>query len=264
MRNDIRADFAVRLSMEDGRSTVVWRGVDAAAVVLVVLMLSWWTILERLSLSADISKLSAVGWKAVCDSFLPFLAVCIYAFARASAVGIAFRRVIGWTADGRTLSALLCGICSGLSAFFIAFTVGFMWNAALAHFGIKDTPQTAVLRFMEGGKIAAFVMACVAAPLTEELLFRTIIMRGIEYDSGSKCTAVLLSSLFFGFTHLNLMALPSVTIAGLCFAGIYYKKIEDAGGKTWSPGITGSIAAHAAFNTASLTLLAISSSSLSS
>ncbi|MFA5191117.1 MAG: type II CAAX endopeptidase family protein [Verrucomicrobiia bacterium] len=54
------------------------------------------------------------------------------------------------------------------------------------------------------------------APVTEELFFRGLVMRGF-LSRYSVCTSVLVSSLLFGIIHLNPWQLVSATMLGLLF-----------------------------------------------
>lgn len=56
----------------------------------------------------------------------------------------------------------------------------------------------------------------VVAPVTEELFFRGLVMRGF-LSRYSVCTSVLVSSILFGIIHLNPWQLTSATMMGLLF-----------------------------------------------
>lgn len=82
---------------------------------------------------------------------------------------------------------------------------------------------------------ATVVIAVVAAPLCEEVLFRGLLLRSIELSGRRK--AVWLSAVAFAAWHLMPMAMPYYTLFGAVFGALYLRR-----------GLACSIAAHAAFN----------------
>lgn len=68
----------------------------------------------------------------------------------------------------------------------------------------------------------SFFVLVVVAPLTEELLFRGIILRGF-LNHYSKRKAVLASALLFGIFHLNPWQFFGATIMGVLFAWLFVR-----------------------------------------
>lgn len=111
----------------------------------------------------------------------------------------------------------------------------------------KLTTDPRVVLMMSGGEmsriIAAFAIACLAAPLVEEVLFRGLLLESLRhYQVGM---ALIVSSMFFAVWHLNRQALIYYTGMGCIFGGLYIKR-----------GLIASMTAHFSFN-AVLTVAAI-------
>lgn len=70
--------------------------------------------------------------------------------------------------------------------------------------------------------IVSLLTIVIIAPITEEVLFRGIILNGLlnHYD---KRTAIILSSILFGLFHINPYQIFAAIILGLFFGWIYYE-----------------------------------------
>lgn len=88
----------------------------------------------------------------------------------------------------------------------------------------------------EGGVAAVFALVIVA-PLTEELLFRAVILRSLA-SRYSKTSAVLLSATLFSLMHVNPYQLFTALLAGIVLGWLYLRS-----GSVWL-----CILAHALFN----------------
>ncbi|MAG36694.1 MAG: hypothetical protein CL878_10705 [Dehalococcoidia bacterium] len=66
----------------------------------------------------------------------------------------------------------------------------------------------------------ALLAVVIVAPLTEELLFRGVILRGLLLRHSAR-KAIIASSLLFGFVHLNPWQLVGATVLGVLFAWWY-------------------------------------------
>jgi membrane protease YdiL (CAAX protease family) len=99
---------------------------------------------------------------------------------------------------------------------------------------------------LDGPPAEAVVALVLVAPLTEELLFRGLILRGLDRRYGATA-AVLVSSAFFAFAHGNWIQAPPAFIAGLYLGWLY-----RATGTLWWP-----MAAHALYNGLSLALASV-------
>lgn len=95
-------------------------------------------------------------------------------------------------------------------------------------------------------KAAIYFFAIAGAPLSEELLFRFTIFRGLRTRLPFLESAII-SSALFSILHLNLAALPSIFFLGIMFAWLYEKH-----GSLWTPA-----AAHAVFNTINCLILSV-------
>jgi membrane protease YdiL (CAAX protease family) len=92
--------------------------------------------------------------------------------------------------------------------------------------------------------LATVLIACVAAPFLEELLFRGLFLASM-LGRGTRL-AVWVSAAAFAVWHLNPSALRYYALMGAAFGAVYLKR-----------GLAGSIAMHAAFNGV-LTFMAVS------
>ena len=73
-----------------------------------------------------------------------------------------------------------------------------------------------------GNAFGTFVIAVVAAPVVEELLFRGIVLRSMRKFTPA-WAAILISSVLFGVYHLNIVQAVYATLMGIA-AGILYEK----------------------------------------
>ena len=87
------------------------------------------------------------------------------------------------------------------------------------------------------------VVACIGAPLAEEVVFRGYIYTMVKRMAGLPL-AVILSGLLFGAVHMNLVALLPLTVLGIILALSY-----EYTGSLWAP-----IAIHFCFNAATVAI----------
>lgn len=73
-----------------------------------------------------------------------------------------------------------------------------------------------------GNAFGTFMIAVVAAPVVEELLFRGIVLRSMRKFTPA-WAAILVSSVLFGVYHLNIVQAVYATLMGIA-AGILYEK----------------------------------------
>lgn len=66
------------------------------------------------------------------------------------------------------------------------------------------------------------LLGIIAFPIFEEIFFRGILFNGIEKRS-SFWPAALISSLFFGFVHLDILQMIDASIGGFIYAWVYYR-----------------------------------------
>lgn len=99
--------------------------------------------------------------------------------------------------------------------------------------------------FDSPGPTVLLAMAVVViAPIVEELFFRGLLLGALLVRWGERA-AVVGSSVLFGVTHFQLLQLPALIAAGLCFA-ILRVRTGTLGPAIW---------AHVAFNASTVVLL---------
>lgn len=92
-------------------------------------------------------------------------------------------------------------------------------------------PNTMVLAsddLLSGSNVLILFLSAVYGPFCEELCFRSAILKGYEKGAGF-IKALLISSLFFGFTHLN--------VNQACYAillGLFFSIINKASGSVYT------------------------------
>ena len=134
----------------------------------------------------------------------------------------------------------------GLSIFGLGIVLTELYNAVISVLPMPDIFQD-IFHESFGKKtsyLSALFGAVVIAPLTEEILFRGIILKGL-LAHGSQNRAIVWSAVLFGLMHLNPWQFPGSFILGLVFA---YWVIQT--GSLW-PAILG----HALNNFLSVTFL---------
>lgn len=119
--------------------------------------------------------------------------------------------------------------------------VSFGWNALLRAIGLPDDPQDLLAVFSNVRSpwmlSALLLVACVLAPLNEELLFRGAIFRFCRQRFG-RTTALLVSGLLFGALHANWAGFVPLALLGMLLA-LAYERTGD---------LRVSIVAHGLFN----------------
>lgn len=114
-------------------------------------------------------------------------------------------------------------------------------SAAYYFAGPDQSPQPIVDFLMQSkgwdGRIAVAVVAVVAAPLTEELLFRGCLY-GVIRSSYGRLPAILATSVLFALIHGHAPSLPGLIVLAAGLALIY-----ERCGSLWAP-----VAMHASFN----------------
>jgi len=82
--------------------------------------------------------------------------------------------------------------------------------------------QTAMFKEMGAGSVGAVVIACVLAPVLEEMLFRGIILRSflLQYP---RWLSILGSALIFGAAHMNLYQFTAAAMLGIFLGWLYQR-----------------------------------------
>ena len=113
--------------------------------------------------------------------------------------------------------------------------------AAYSILGPETTPQPIVEFLLEHSgwreRLAVALIAVVAAPLTEELVFRGCLY-GVVRQKLGRLPAILGTSLVFALIHAHAATIPALFVLAVGLALLY-----EATGSLWAP-----ILAHAAFN----------------
>ena len=76
-----------------------------------------------------------------------------------------------------------------------------------------------------GNAFGTFMIAVIAAPVVEEILFRGIVLRSMRKFAPA-WAAILISSVLFGVYHLNIVQAAYATFMGIA-AGILYEKKKN-------------------------------------
>jgi len=146
------------------------------------------------------------------------------------------------------------GISIGLGVLAIIITFGFTqwlgkisdealrWLSQLLQTkSIQPQPQEVVVQLQTamplGYTMVYGVMAIILAPIAEEMLFRGILYPTLK-QNGFRRSALILSSVIFALTHLNLMLIVPLTFLALVLALLY----------EFTGNLSAPITAHCLFN----------------
>jgi membrane protease YdiL (CAAX protease family) len=125
-----------------------------------------------------------------------------------------FGRLAGWGAAGAIANVPILLVLSQLGMWLFRFM-------PLPHHPLTDTLS------QEQGVVvlvSAFVLACVAAPLLEETVFRGLLLPAITRVSGSLAAGAILSGLLFGLMHpQGLPLVPALAGVGIMAALLTYQ-----------------------------------------
>ncbi|HEY4302437.1 MAG TPA: CPBP family intramembrane glutamic endopeptidase [Candidatus Didemnitutus sp.] len=120
--------------------------------------------------------------------------------------------------------ALLLGLATFAAALPVVFAVSYLWGLALHAMGLPEEPQDLIGIFSRthsplvmGGMLA---VACLLAPLNEELIFRRSIYRFVR-DRLGWSRALVISALVFGLVHGNWFGFLPLTVFGALLALAY-------------------------------------------
>lgn len=112
---------------------------------------------------------------------------------------------------------------------------------AYAILGPDTAPQPIVVFLRDhpawGGRLLGLAIAAIAAPITEELLFRGCLYGFLRQSTG-RAAAIILSSLVFALIHAHLATIPALVVLAAGLALLY-----EATGTLWAP-----VVAHSLFN----------------
>lgn len=71
--------------------------------------------------------------------------------------------------------------------------------------------------------ISAFITVCILAPILEESIFRGFLLQGFLNNKMKPWVAILITSLMFGFAHMNPWQFIGAGFLGACFGFIYWR-----------------------------------------
>lgn len=167
------------------------------------------------------------------------------AVVSAGALGLLLRRrtpgllrLIGLErAPGDRAATLAAAAGAGTMAGAAAGACGLLWLFALARLpGLREWRDAQPVLGFEFGLVPLLVVAVAAAPLFEELLFRGLLLRGLERSFGAG-RALLASAALFALVHPP-ASVPAVFVLGLAAGRVFQRH-----GVLLAP-----MAAHAAYN----------------
>lgn len=125
----------------------------------------------------------------------------------------------------------------------LVFVISMVVTIVTQAFPLSDSQQ-AMFERMGADDLATMLLACVIAPVVEEMLFRGIILRGFLRRYG-RAQAIWASAALFGMAHLNIYQFGAGLLLGAVSGWLYAR----------SRSLVPCIALHASYNTA-LNLLA--------
>jgi membrane protease YdiL (CAAX protease family) len=144
-----------------------------------------------------------------------------------------------WLSWRQGLVAVIVTLALVLPAIYAAQWIGYSLC------GPQTDPQPIVSFLMEHqslrDRLSVILIAVVAAPLTEELIFRGCLY-GILRQIGGKFVAIAVSSLLFALIHGH-----APSLAGLVILSVGLSLLYEKTGSLWAP-----ILLHAAFNSLSI------------
>lgn len=120
------------------------------------------------------------------------------------------------------------------------------WIAGLQGLGDPEDAQQEVVKMMQENQdtsifVLMAIVACIGAPLSEELIFRGYLYPVVKRFSNLPI-AMFLSGLLFAAVHTNLAAMLPLFVIGVLLAAVY-----EWTGSIWAP-----ILGHAMFNSLSV------------
>jgi uncharacterized protein len=187
---------------------------------------------QLLRLSAGAPLVAMALW------MIPVWAVQLGAVELATRLrGLSLRRDLGLRFRPNDL---LWGVLAGLGA---QLAVGIAYRLTDIDAGGPAQQLTAKGQGL-WGLVGLLVLLAVAAPVVEELLFRGLLLRGLEVRLGARA-ALVVSSLVFAAVHLQVVQFPGLLVAGLVFGWLVQR----------SGRLGPAIVAHVAFNAATVLVM---------
>jgi hypothetical protein len=167
-----------------------------------------------------------------CASYVPALALVFYVLPQLAHRSL---RELGLRAP--TAAEVGWGIAGSVAMFIVSGAIGGFEEHVL-HQKVQETAVD-LLKTVHGPVAILFAfIACVLAPVVEELMFRGFLLNALLRYMPIALAAVF-SALLFGAAHASWSAFAPLAGAGLVLAAVYYR----------TGALSASMIAHAGFNT---------------
>lgn len=92
-------------------------------------------------------------------------------------------------------------------------------------------------------RVGALILACLAAPVIEEALFRGVMLRGLAATKGA-ARGLLIASALFAVVHINPLLFPAAFLLGILLGAVYLR----------TGSLVASIVLHALYNAGAVAL----------
>jgi membrane protease YdiL (CAAX protease family) len=186
-------------------------------LLAVALMLGEYLIgaaLYDMHVLSSMSAIDAGGMVMVISNALIFTAVMEYK-------GLTYRELFHSSSSraGPSLTLIVPAIL--LTVPMLVLVVSFSLELVVRLFPLSAS-QTEMFKEMGAGSVGSIVIACVLAPVLEEMLFRGIILRSflLQYQ---RWISILGSALIFGAAHMNLYQFTAALMLGIFLGWLYQR-----------------------------------------
>ncbi len=198
MSEDVRS-FGVEAPYAWGVRGVLWGSLAVFLLAAVLLIAAQFSLLDSGALMVAFELIFA----------LPALALLARKQLSLRALGV----------QGFPFADLMVGV----AVMFGVYLVILLHNLMLVFFDVMPQGEYMMALFdMDLNLPLLGLVIVVIAPITEELFFRSFVYGGLEDKLGWK-KAALVSSLFFGAAHMQLVAFIPTALMGLVFAYLYHR-----------------------------------------
>jgi len=217
-------------------TAVHWRvGTALAIAALVVVVTLGAAVVAGLSAAFLDSRWATTVVTAIALS-VSYVAAIALVWWRAGREGVGLAPAVGM----RPVSAgLILGV--GLAAALGTRLLAGVWALGLEALGVElpgaNLDPTRMLPSGTLGIVFTILIACVLAPVAEEIVFRGVLLSALRERYGD-ASAIALSSLAFALVHVSLFAIPPIFVFALLLGWLFVR----------TRSLWVSIAAHAMFN----------------
>lgn len=105
----------------------------------------------------------------------------------------------------------------------LLFSINYAVNLLVIKNVFKSLYDILVARHQYFLTFHSFLIACLLAPIGEELLFRGYILKGLRNKHGT-VVALLISTILFAISHVNIVSATNAFIMGIVFGLLYIKR----------------------------------------